>query len=422
VTYGFRGAVTTIRGTMAGRAGRARWVAALAAFALLPAVGTLGIEPAAIAAVSAPSAPADYPTWQDVKNAQANEAAKKAEIVRIKALLDQLQAEVEQTQAVAVAAGIEYEKAQNAFDEQAFITQKYREQADAAQAESDASRKAADQLLAEIGKTGGGDLTANLLGDSNSSDSLLYRLGATSRAAERFEAIYADALRQQNAAQALTDQAEVEEAKLEEYRLAAEHALEAAVAAAEAAAAKLAEQQTHQAELEAQLAVLVENRQATEADYVAGVRARWGANAGGEVSAQGWARPAGGYISSSFGMRYHPIYHVWKLHSGVDLAGVGCNAPIYAAHGGTVTYAGPNGDLGNFIQINHGDGITTGYGHIIAGGIGVRIGENVDPGQNIARVGSTGGSTGCHLHFMVRINGTLTDPVPFLRDRGISLG
>ena len=107
-----------------------------------------------------------------------------------------------------MAAGIEYEKAQNAFDEQALITQQYQEQADAAQAESDASRKTANQLLAELGKTGGGDLTANLLGDSDSADSLLYRLGAMTKATERLEAIYAEALRQQKTAQALTEQAE----------------------------------------------------------------------------------------------------------------------------------------------------------------------------------------------------------------------
>jgi murein DD-endopeptidase MepM/ murein hydrolase activator NlpD len=397
--------------------------AVIAALAILPAVGTLGISaPGAIAATAAPATAADYPTWQDVKNAQASEAATKKQIAAIKAELVRLQAEVEQTQAVAEAAGIEYEKAQNAYDEQALVTQEYQAQADVAQAESDASRKAANQLLAELGKTGGGDLTASLLGKSESADSLLYRLGAMTKATERSEAIYAEALRQQKTAQALTDQAAVEQAKLEEYRVAAEAALQVAQAAADAAAAKLEEQQAHQAELEAQLAVLVERRQATEADYAAGVRARWGANAGGEISESGWARPAAGYISSPYGYRYHPIYGSWMMHNGTDIAGMGCGATIYAARQGTVTYAGPNGTLGNYIQIAHDDGSSTGYGHIMPGGIAVRIGQAVDPGQPIARVGSTGASTGCHLHFIVRINGNLTDPVPFMRARGITLG
>ena len=121
-------------------------------------------------------------------------------------------------------------------------------------------------------------------------------------------------------------------------------------------------------------------------------------------------------------MRYHPIYHIWRLHNGVDLAGQGCGAPIDAAHDGVVTYAGSNGTLGNYVQIDHGDGTSSGYGHIASGGILVGYGQSVVAGQEIARVGSTGASTGCHLHFMIRINGALADPVPFLSARGISVG
>ena len=104
-----------------------------------------------------------------------------------------------------------------------------------------------------------------------------------------------------------------------------------------------------------------------------------------------------------------------------DTAGQGCGAPIYAAHAGTVTYAGPNGTLGNYIQIDHGDGTSSGYGHIMPGGIHVRYGQHVDPGQPIAQVGTTGASTGCHLHFIIRVGGVLTDPVPFMRARGIKI-
>ncbi|MES1169838.1 MAG: M23 family metallopeptidase, partial [Leifsonia sp.] len=91
-------------------------------------------------------------------------------------------------------------------------------------------------------------------------------------------------------------------------------------------------------------------------------------------------------------------------------------------HSGTVIFAGPDGDLGNFIELDNGGGVTTGYGHIASGGILVRIGQYVGPGQNIAKTGRTGAATGCHLHFMVRINGALTDPLPFMRDRGVTLG
>ena len=131
--------------------------------------------------------------------------------------------------------------------------------------------------------------------------------------------------------------------------------------------------------------------------------------------------PSSGYITSPFGMRFHPILHAWILHNGTDIAGQGCGAPIFAAHAGTVSYAGPNGGLGNYIQIEHGDGTSSGYGHIMPGGIHVRIGQHVDPGQPIAQVGTTGLSTGCHLHFIIRVNGVLTNPVPFMRARGITI-
>ncbi|MEO8263847.1 MAG: M23 family metallopeptidase, partial [Pseudolysinimonas sp.] len=84
--------------------------------------------------------------------------------------------------------------------------------------------------------------------------------------------------------------------------------------------------------------------------------------------------------------------------------------------------AGWNGTLGNYVQINHGDGTSTGYGHIMGGGVLVGYGQFVAAGQQIARVGTTGASTGCHLHFITRINGQLTDPVPFMAARGIRLG
>jgi murein DD-endopeptidase MepM/ murein hydrolase activator NlpD len=85
-------------------------------------------------------------------------------------------------------------------------------------------------------------------------------------------------------------------------------------------------------------------------------------------------------------------------------------------------YAGPNGTYGNYIRVDHGGGITTGYAHIVNGGIGVNVGQNVSAGTRIASVGSTGASTGCHLHFEVRLNGVAVDPVAYLRDRGIRLG
>ncbi|WP_354003046.1 M23 family metallopeptidase [Microbacterium elymi] len=94
---------------------------------------------------------------------------------------------------------------------------------------------------------------------------------------------------------------------------------------------------------------------------------------------------------------------------------------MYAAHSGRVTYAGYNGGYGNYIRLDHGSGIGTGYGHIRPGGIHVRYGQYVSAGQVIASEGNTGNSFGCHLHFEVYVNGSTTNPVPFMARRGISV-
>jgi murein DD-endopeptidase MepM/ murein hydrolase activator NlpD len=104
----------------------------------------------------------------------------------------------------------------------------------------------------------------------------------------------------------------------------------------------------------------------------------------------------------------------------VDLAPA-CYAPIYAAHSGTVTFAANGGGYGNEVVLDNGGGISTAYGHIVDGGILVSVGQHVSAGQQIAKIGSTGWSTGCHLHFETRVNGSAVDPVPFMAARGISV-
>lgn len=402
-----------------------RITAMVLALAILPLTAVVAAPPSTATALTAGSASAtartvDYPSWQDVQAAQASESAAAAQVASIKALLASLEVEAQKTQAEAEAKGAKYFDAQNKYDTKAYETEQLQTQADAAQVKAAASKKTATQLIAEFARSGSsGDLTANLLTDSGDAAGLLYRLATMDELGERSDEVYTQAIQEQKSAASLTAQADVAKAKLEELRVAAEAAFQVAQAAAAAAQAKYDEGQTHQAELEAQLTVLTEKRQATQADYTAGIVARWGANAGGQVSEQGWARPSSGYITSPFGMRYHPIYKEWLMHSGTDIAGQGCGAAIYAAHSGTVTYAGPNGTLGNYIQIDHGDGTSSGYGHIMPGGIHVSIGQQVDPGQPIAQVGTTGASTGCHLHFIIRVGGGLTDSVPFMRDRGV---
>ena len=147
-----------------------------------------------------------------------------------------------------------------------------------------------------------------------------------------------------------------------------------------------------------------------------------GTTIGGEVAGTGWAMPAAGPIVSRYGMRLHPIDKVWRLHSGVDLNGGGCEGPIWAAQDGVVTFTGFDRNGNGTITIDHGGGVQTSYLHQYASGILVRAGDQVNAGDQIGRVGSSGQSTGCHLHFSVLVDGSPTDPVPFMNDMGIQLG
>ena len=121
----------------------------------------------------------------------------------------------------------------------------------------------------------------------------------------------------------------------------------------------------------------------------------------------------GVYISSPYGMRTHPITGEYKMHSGVDITAGGINnEPIYASQAGEVIFAGTKGGYGNYIIVDHGKGITTCYAH--CNSIGVTVGQQVKQGQVIGKVGSTGASTGPHLHFEVRIDGATTNPMNYV--------
>jgi hypothetical protein len=141
----------------------------------------------------------------------------------------------------------------------------------------------------------------------------------------------------------------------------------------------------------------------------------------GQVNPAGWSAPSAGPVTSNYGMRFHPIYKQWRLHAGTDLDGGGCNGPIWAVNDGVVTFAGASGGYGYMIEVDHGAGLRTRYAHMYADGVLVDVGDVVTGGQNIARVGDTGSSTACHLHFEVYTHGETVDPTPFLAGVGIVL-
>ncbi len=130
---------------------------------------------------------------------------------------------------------------------------------------------------------------------------------------------------------------------------------------------------------------------------------------GGEFT---WPCPASTYITSSFGNRLHPILKTWIYHTGVD---IGCSSgkDILAAASGTVIMSQVYGGYGNCVMIDHGGGVVTLYGH--ASALCVSKGETVSRGQVIAKVGSTGRSTGPHLHFEVRKNGEYVNPMSYFK-------
>lgn len=125
-----------------------------------------------------------------------------------------------------------------------------------------------------------------------------------------------------------------------------------------------------------------------------------------------WPTPGYSNITSSYGMRYHPVLKTRKMHTGVDI-GAPMGANIVAADSGTVIFAGWMNGYGNVIVLDHGNGMSTLYAH--QSSFAVSNGATVVKGQTIGKVGSTGWSTGPHLHFEVRINGAYTDPLPYIQ-------
>jgi murein DD-endopeptidase MepM/ murein hydrolase activator NlpD len=134
-----------------------------------------------------------------------------------------------------------------------------------------------------------------------------------------------------------------------------------------------------------------------------------------QLSAIPSGRPSKGYITSGFGNRADPFTGGQAHHMGIDFnANVG--DPVLAAAGGVVSFAGVKSGFGNVVEVDHGNGYSTLYGHNSR--LVVRVGDIVRPGQELAKAGSTGRSTGPHVHFEVHINGRPVNPRPFLEKMG----
>jgi murein DD-endopeptidase MepM/ murein hydrolase activator NlpD len=138
---------------------------------------------------------------------------------------------------------------------------------------------------------------------------------------------------------------------------------------------------------------------------IRGAQDQAGSSGSGQPSAAGFIWPCDGVVTSGFGMRWG------RMHEGIDI-GCAYGAPNRAAAVGTVIYAGWMDGYGNLVVVDHGNGLSTAYAH--ASSLAVSVGQSVAQGQTVSYVGSTGHSTGPHLHFEVRVNGVAVDPLGYL--------
>lgn len=174
--------------------------------------------------------------------------------------------------------------------------------------------------------------------------------------------------------------------------------------------AQQAEYEAQQAQLAADLAEIIRQQEAA--------RAAAGQNPIGSTASQPFINPTSInpiYKTSDYGMRFHPLLHIWRLHAGVDLRTY-CGTPIYAGMGGTVQWAKARAGYGNQVMVNHGywngNSLMSSYNHMSS--FAVSSGQNVSQGALLGYSGNTGTSAGCHLHFEVYVNGGTVDPWPLI--------
>jgi murein DD-endopeptidase MepM/ murein hydrolase activator NlpD len=413
-----------------------RPIAAIAVALALVGGALLGSEPAAAAS---------YPSWPDVLAARGQESATRTRVAQLQTALTGLRDRANAATAEAERLGTAYQRAQEQATRAAERESRLRSEAESHAAQAAESAEHAGRLAAQLSKTGA-HRAARLLTDGSDATDLLYDLGAISRLGAQTEQVEQAAAADAATARSLIAQADRASDALDAAAQEAASQMASAQAASDAAQALVTEQQDNEARLEAQLATLTSGRVRTEAEFQKGEAARraaeeaarraaaeaaagsgsrpgGGSGGGGAGSGggSGWVRPGGGSITSVYGYRVNPVTGAWAFHDGIDL-GSGCSTAIVAATAGTVEYVGWFGGYGNYVRIDHGGGVKTAYGHIVHGGFRVTKGQRVSAGQLVALVGSTGNSTGCHLHYETHVGSSTTNPVPFMAARGVSLG
>ena len=411
----------------------------------------------ALAPTPANAIVSDLPTWADVEKAKQNQSTAAAKITEIEALIEKVKAEVVRTRADAETASQKYDLAASQLRDAQVRLESLETQAEASEAEAGEASEQAAALVSQIYRSGGVDRNVSLFleSDGSTADALLDRLAQTEKATERNTTIWQNAERAMNSAKALGDQAAAARDERDQLAQEAEQHRAEAAKIAEAAREEQSVQEKQQVELETQLDALKDKTTKTTKGYEERLRLEaeereriererqeqirreqeaannnngggntgggntGGGNTGGGNTGggntSGWVNPlGGGYWVSTEWWGYYG-------HTGIDLA-IGQGTPIYAASSGTVTFSGWAGDYsyGNMARIDHGGGISTLYGHMqFAPSVG--YGDWVGTGQVIGYVGSTGNSTGPHLHFETLVGGVPVDPRTIMAPRGVWL-
>ena len=246
------------------------------------------------------------------------------------------------------------------------------------------------------------------------------RLKEISAVAQQVSAVQAELVREKTELEDVKEELDAAEIELEGKRAEADRLLTELVARGEEFEELIDKSEDLQSDLMKQIAQKEKDLKAAEykewlATYVPTTRPS-GTDTTPSTqapSSSGWIKPLKSYtITSPFGMRIHPISKKWKMHEGVDLSAPQ-GTPIYAAKSGKVTTTSfQAGGAGYYVSINHGDGFSSIYMHMTH--YIVKPGDYVNAGQVIGYVGSTGGSTGPHLHFGISYNGTYVNPMNYI--------
>ncbi len=275
----------------------------------------------------------------------------------------------------------------------------------AKEAEVQTQNDALNDRLRAMYKNGNAGMLSVLLGSTSMSD-LLTNMDMVERVYESDENLlstlrtqYSEIDQEKQGLQTLKDKliAQQEEVKSKKAALEADQ---------ENVKEKRSQVQASNEELSRQIDALNREAKALEAEILRLQSQK--AYAGGGMM---WPSQASRRITSPFGNRVHPILKVYKFHTGIDI-GAAAGTNILAANSGTVIKAGYNNSYGYMVMIDHGGGIVTLYAH--SSKLLVKTGDEVKKGQVIALIGSTGMSTGPHLHFEVRINGVYQNPLDYV--------